>query len=58
MVRGSNKAYDDNDQLKGEYSISLFGMKYPLVTEKDVSHLKPVRKEKKKKHRMHLVRVE
>ena len=34
MVRGSNKAYDDNDQLKNEYSISLFGVKYLLVTEK------------------------
>ena len=52
MVRGSNKAYDDNDQLKNEYSISLFGVKYPLVTVKGSFTCKNSKKGKQRRNKL------
>ena len=52
MVRGSNKAYDEDDQLKGEYSISLFGVKYPLVTEKGSFTSKNSKKGKQRRNKL------
>ena len=52
MVQGSNKAYDNNDQLKNEYSISLFGVKYPLVTEKGSFTSKNSKKGKQRRNKL------
>ena len=33
VIRGHKKAYDENDELKSEYSVTLYGNKYPLMSK-------------------------